>query len=179
MKEYTIAILSIIFGISCYANDKTELNEPKLFEISFGTSQMFNTYLDKLGDEELLPTTSALFLAEYKILSMIGLVAIFNLPLEPFRKIVNGQLESSFAAPSTAFGFSWIPIRWFFKKNLYLETQLGLLGGLVIKKNAVFFPLTAFRIHLVEESGFTIYLGSALAFRLDTTSFIYGIGHRF
>ncbi len=154
---------------------------PRLWEFSFGTSQLFSGQLveDLSIDQELLPTTSALFIGERLIARRWSLVGLFNLPLTPTRRVVDGELRSEFAAPSLAFGATWTPLMWGFMDKSRFEIQLALVGGGVLKPGGDIFPLTAVRLRLLQDEGFALYLGAAFAFRVDTLALIYGVGHRF
>ncbi len=154
--------------------------EPTNVEVSFGTSQLFDSEQELTPGADILPTTSALFIGEYALSMRWNVVGFFNLPLSSNRTITeDGRLKERFAAPALAVGALWTPLIWDFRPTSRLELQTALLGGWVTQRNGRFFPLGAVRLHMVQDEGFALYVGTAVAFRIDTAALIYGVGHRF
>ncbi len=150
-----------------------------LLEISFGTAQIFATPELDLATKELLPTTSALFIGEWFFWRSVGLVTLLNLPLSTAKSIRNNQVIESFSPPTLAVGLSWAPVSWAFRETSRFEMQLALLGGALLASDGRLFPLAAFRLRLLQNEGFALYLGAAFAFRVESSALIYGVGHRF
>jgi len=190
----TVKTIALSLAASClftcavaHSHDPSEQEDPKRgdaaaseWELSFGTSQLFSSgFLEDDQQGETLPTTSALFISEYFFSKRWGFVALFNLPLTPERTLRNGEVISRFAAPTLAAGLEWTPLSWDVREASRLEVQFALMGGAVLAPSGRFFPLSALRLHLLQNEGFALYVGTAFAFRLDTLALIYGIGHRF
>lgn len=161
--------------------ETTELPTP-LFELSFGSSQLFVAERVETLARDLpfiIPTSAALFVFDWFLTDWLRATGIFNLPLGP-EVVVNddGTQTLSISPPSGSIGLTVVPIEWQFKGERSLELQLALLGGLTGGTWNPF-PLAAARLYLVHGEGVGIYIGTAFAFRLDTLGLIYGVGYRF
>jgi hypothetical protein len=103
-----------------------------------------------------------------------------NLPLGSARTVlVDGTIKDEYAPASTLLGLVGTVARWDIRRNSRLEIQLGALAGRVLVSDGRYFPLTVARVHILQNQGFGLYIGTAFAFRVDTLALIYGAGHRF
>jgi hypothetical protein len=161
--------------------------EPQVLEVTFGSAQLFEdqafTSAGGLVQEQVIPVTSALLMVEWLLRERLSVLSLFNLPLTTQKKLVDGQVQEEFVAPSIALGARFSALRLQVFAASHLELQLAALAGITIGSTSAsgdtVFPLAAGRIHFSNQNGFALYLGTAFAFRKDTLAVLYGIGHRF
>jgi hypothetical protein len=159
--------------------------ETHVIEITFGSSQLFNhqSIVTKSGrvKEEIIPVTSALIMLEWLFHDRFSLASFFNLPLVTQKTVVDGEIREEFVAPSIALGARASALRLDVFAKSRLDLQIAALAGVTLGSSGgdTFFPLVAGRMHFSNQAGFTLYLGTAFAFRKDTVALLYGIGHRF
>ena len=156
-----------------------------VLDISFGQSQLFikptQRELAQDKDVQRLPTTSALFLAEWLFTDRWSLMSAFTLPLATQQILVDGDLYHEKAAPTASLGLRWAPWAVDILEDTRLETHLAGLMGTSIGSQLgdIIFPTLGGRIVLTRIDGFNLYAGSTWSFRRDTLALIYGIGNRF
>ncbi|MDF1562781.1 MAG: hypothetical protein P1V51_07045 [Deltaproteobacteria bacterium] len=150
-----------------------------LFELSLADTQFFagGAVPDEL--EQIVPTSAALFLGELFLTYRWRLLTFFHLPLTPERSIVEGELVTTYSPPAIAAGLSYAPWWKDFREKRRLELQVALVGGVFLRKEPRYFPMTAVRLYLLHAEDMGIYLGMAYAFAPGTFGLIYGFGYRF
>lgn len=150
-----------------------------LFELSLADTQFFaaNTLSPNL--EQIVPTSAALFLAEFFLSYRWRILTFFHLPLGLERSIVDGELKTSYSPPGIAAGLALTPWWKDFRKHKRLEVQVALVGGVFLKRDPSFFPMAAVRLYLLHAEDMGLYLGFAYAFAPGTAGLIYGFGYRF
>ncbi|MEE2755404.1 MAG: hypothetical protein VYA30_02030 [Myxococcota bacterium] len=178
-----LTILPISVGHASDGNDTKPFQQ--LLEISFGQSQLFiePTHRDLAQNNtvERLPTTSALFLAEWLFSEKLSLMGAFTLPLTTQQILIDGELYHEKAAPTASVGLRWSAVGFEVRKGTRIEIQLAGLVGTSIGSQLgdIVFPTLGSRVVLLRVDGFGLYAGSTWSFRRDTLALIYGIGHRF
>src|SRR5690606_719619 len=131
--------------------------------------------------DQIIPVTAALLMAEWLAHPRISVLSLVALPLETQATVVDGEVRSEYVAPSAAIGARVSLFSFDVFRESAMELQLALMGGRTLGSVSGdrFFPLVAGRLHFHTGEGFTLYLGNGYAFAEGTHSVIYGIGHRF
>ena len=153
----------LFLAISLVLCSQFSIANEKNVEISFGTSQML---VDEVERAELkntkkvvLPTTGAVFIAEYLWSEKWGSLFVFNLPLVTQKFIVDGNLIEEAAAETFMLGQRYTPMRWRVTKTAVLSPQVSVLVSTIMGNNIQVSPSFAGRMHITDESGFSMYLG--------------------
>lgn len=167
----------------CPCSDAKPARLEHLVEFTFGTSQLFNRGPGSaVAGSRILPTQAALLLAEYFFNEAWGLAAFLNIPLGSAQVVVNGELVTAVPDSVLAVGGRWAPLRFdIIQKRVRTEIQLSAFVGrtLSFTANDTFLPVVAARVHLHDNGGFAMYVGTSWAFLRESLSLIYGIGYRF
>jgi hypothetical protein len=189
---HLLFVLALICANLARAQEAPPAAQPKaaaprrqVIEVTFGAAQLFNrqSIVEENGrlEEQVIPVSSALLMFEWLFHARFSALALFNLPLDTQKTVVDGESRDEFVAPSLSLGVraSALSIEVFAASRL--ELQLAALAGVSIGSSSgdVVFPLAAGRLHFANQAGFALYLGGAFAFRRDTVALLYGIGHRF
>lgn len=158
--------------------DEEERAERHLWELSFGTTQLFEGWF---GESELnLPVSSATLMLSRQLGEHVNLWAIFNLPLVPSQEVQpDGSTRLTRSAPVFLAGASLILFNTKLSKSNRLSADLGLYGGKILRKAGPYFPLSALRFNILKGQDTTIYLGLSASVGVDTLGLVYGVGHRF
>ena len=155
----------------------------KTLEVSFGTSQMLVDEVDRLDIKDqskvILPTTSALFIAEYLWNAQWGSLMAFNLPLNHQKFLVNDELIEETASNTYLFGQRYTPTEWSLKKTAILSPQFSVLLSGMSGDTLQWSPSVAARLHVRDDSGFSMYLGAIVTYSIKGYVLFYGIGHQF
>lgn len=155
------------------------------FEASFGSAELFTnqSVTDPAGlvRERVIPITALNLLGEWLVYPRLGVMVQFLLPLEPEATLVDDELTLKYIPPALSGGIRFSVFEAEVIEDTVLEGQLfGLVGSTIaaLDGNEVY-PTAAWRLHLRERRGFTVYLGASFAFRQNTTALLYGVGNRF
>ena len=186
MHRILLAGLWISFQGLALAEDG-ELPPSAKVEISFGSSLLFvdqPLISQDLCLEELrtVPIPSVLLLGEFFLRDQFTLGVMLNIPTSPRRLLVDGELIEEHAAVTTALGFTHRPVQQLiWEDRALLVFQYGLLGGRSIRstRGDQYFPLVFVRPSIGTPGGFSMYLGTAFAFRTDTLALLYGVCQQF
>ena len=169
-------IFILLFSTLCYA-------EEHRYEFSFGTSQML---VDDIQRSELksqhkivLPTTSALMLGEYVWNKRWGTLVAFNMPLVTQKFIVNGELVEETASNSLVLAQRYSLFRFAINKTSELSFQTALAASTIFADEITLTPTLAMRLHVSEQTGFSMYLGGLASYGIKGYVLFYGVGHRF
>lgn len=166
----------LTISISAFADART-------FEISFGTSQLLVDDVDRadLKDRKkvVLPTTGALFIAEYFWNDSWGSLFAFNMPLVTQKFIVNNELIEETASESYLIGQRYTPIRWHVTKTAIISPQFGAFFSVILGGNPQVSPSLGGRLNITDDAGFDMYLGSVVTYGIKGYVLFYGIGHQF
>ena len=177
--------LLLMLSVSHAKSEAASGSGKQILEISFGQSQLFieptQRQLESNSTVERLPTTSALFLAEWLFSEQMSLMGAFTLPLNTQQILIDGELYHEKAAPTASLGLRWSMLTLDVRKDTRFELQLAGLVGTSIGSQLgdLIFPTLGSRLVLLRLDGFGLYVGSTWSFRRDTFALIYGIGHRF
>jgi len=167
--------LYLLWG-SSYADERQ-------FEVSFGTSQMLVDEIDrrdlKNKSKVVLPTTGALFIAEYLWSESWGSLFVLNLPLVTQKFVVNGELIEEAAATTYMIGQRYSPYQWNITNTAVLAPQIALLISAIQGDKWQISPSVAGRLHVYKETGFSMYLGSTVTYGIKGYVLFYGIGQKF
>ena len=161
--------------------EKDFLFEDRL-EFTFGQSMLIvDQALFGQAEERILPVQSALFLGEYLWKPRLSVAGFVNVPTTPIRHLVAGDIVEEHSAGAMALGLGWAPIHPQVSEKAWFKPQLAGFAGRTFRSTSgdQFFPMAALKLNLTTAEGFTMYAGSAYAFREDTLAVIYGVGHRF
>jgi hypothetical protein len=152
-------------------------------DVTVGTTYGFPAKLvGKYGDDtELIPTTSALFMAEYALFSRFRLAALYDLTVTTEKKIIGGVTVEEPLPSRVALGVVWAPFRFDFAKTSRMELQGYGFMGMTIEKKPRPVPIALGRIHLMQDKskGVGVYLGTSYQFVLNKVAVLYGVGYRF
>ncbi|MFO0659263.1 MAG: hypothetical protein U0165_05465 [Polyangiaceae bacterium] len=153
------------------------------FDITAGTMHGYPASLvGKYNDDtELLPTTSALFMAEYAFVSRLRAAVYYDLITTTERKVVSGTFVEKPLPSRVAAGLALAPFFFDFAKGSRLELQgYGLLGATIEHKPKPV-PVLMGRVHLMQDKtkGVGVYLGTSYQFVIDKLSVLYGVSYRF
>jgi len=177
----TLVLFFVFFNSLVFA-DQESSNDTRL-EITFGTSQMYveDLYRQDLITQKdiILPTTSAVAIAEYLWNDRWGTMAAVNLPLSTKTSFENGQLVEKSIAESYLFGQRYSPFLIPVSEQSMLSTQVAL--GLTILRgdNPQITPSLSGRLHIVNKNGFSMYLGNTVTYGIKGNVLYYGVGNRF
>jgi hypothetical protein len=168
----------------------TEAKPPQLdhsVEISFGTVQLFND-ASKVTEPgtRILPTAAALLLGEWLLGESFAVAAFVNLPLSEakFLDQATGTIKYQAADPVAAVGVRWSPVRVdVLKRKARFEVQLaGFVGSTLFSVNPAgntLVPVVSGRLHLHDNQGLALYVGTSWAFVRESLVLTYGLGYRF
>lgn len=174
--------LALVFALFCGLVCHAAQAEPH-YEFSFGTSQMFIDQLDRAElkgqSKVVLPTTSALFLGERLWSPRWSTIAAFNLPLVTQKFLVGGELVEEVAAKTFAVGQAWRPVSIAVGDRSVFTLQLAALASALFSSDIYITPSIGTRLHLVSDTGFTMYFGGLASYGLRGGVLLYGVGHRF
>lgn len=160
----------------CWAGEKK-------FELSFGTSQMLVDDVERADIKDrhkvVLPTTGAVLIAEYLWNEKWGSLCAFNMPLETQKFMVNNVLVQETAAKSILLGQRYTPIQWHVTDATTISPQVSVLLSTMFGTSTQVSPSLAGRLHITDESGFTMYAGAITTYGIKGYVLFYGIGHQF
>jgi hypothetical protein len=110
-----------------------------------------------------------------------SLFLALDLPLEPRVELREDELIQTYVSPSVLSGLRLALFSLDVLEETKLEMQLeGSLGWLLAPKEVNrLFPSAGWRLHVRDVNGFTLFVGLAFEFRLNSLALIYGVGHRF
>ncbi|MDH5301903.1 MAG: hypothetical protein OEW58_11130 [Gammaproteobacteria bacterium] len=153
------------------------------FELSFGTSQMLVDEVDRVDVKNskkiILPTTGALLISEYLWSERWGTMLAANLPLETQKFLVNNELVEESASATCLLGQRYTPFNWQITEKASMSPQIGVFVAAMVGEKLELSPTVAGRIHINDDSGFTMYVGSSASYGIKGYVLFYGIGHRF
>jgi hypothetical protein len=172
-------------GIALAEEDES-IAAPKI-EISFGSSLLFieQPLISQgfcLDNQRTVPIPSVLLLGEYFLRERLTLGVMLNIPTSPRRLLVDDELIEEHAAVTAALGLTHRPVQHLiWEDQAILVFQYGVLGGRSIRSSRgdQYFPLVFVRPSIGTPGGFSMYLGTAYAFRNDTLALLYGVGQQF
>ncbi|MDH5256544.1 MAG: hypothetical protein OEX07_01005 [Gammaproteobacteria bacterium] len=178
-----IKVLSVCIAIFTFTFSQSVLANERTFELSFGTSQMLVDDVDRADIKDrkkvILPTTGALLIAEYLWNDRWGTIFAFNLPLVTQKFVVNNELIEETAAKTYLLGQRFSPFTWHLTKTASLSPQISALLSAMVGSSTQFSPSLAGRIHITDQGGFSMYLGSTVTYGIKGYVLFYGIGHQF
>ena len=155
-------------------------------EFSFGSSLFFVE--QPLWDRQLqdnniqvMPVSSVLILGEYLFNPRWSFGTMLNIPTTTKRYLVDDVVVEEYSASSVGAGVTYKPIvRSILNDQVSFRLQTGLLVGYGINSSDYrFFPIAVVRPSLATPKGFSMYLGSAFSFQVETIALIYGVSQLF
>ena len=167
------------------ASTRNHNQEDAKFEFSFGQSLMFISDSDRAevleNNNLVIPTSSALLLAEMFLTENWNAFLVMNLPLASQKFIIDGQETHEKANPSFLIGPSWTAYRTSLAERAGVEYQLGALLGASLAENKETTPLAvlAARVNLISKQNSTLYIGYSKTFGVNAATILYGVGHRY
>lgn len=182
-KIYFLLLALILFVPMCIsAQEKDSLQRNKLFEISFGRSLLFisnSKVVDfRTTKAAVIPTTSILFLAEFRPEKKLRLPVFFNLATETKQFLVNGELINEKTSPTFGAGIQYRPFAWDLDKKTRLEFEIGPLASFLIAPSGKILvaPVMAGRVRLWKGESVSMYVGTSYSFGIDCWGLLYGTG---
>ena len=165
----------------------TEEISTNQLELSFGAALLFADQPllgsdEEAAEERMVAVTSVMMLGEYLVSERFSLGAALTVPTSTRRRVVKNEIVEDHAPASLALGVGFKPVVVpILEERSVFQLQLGLLGGRTIRstRGDQFFPLLLARPAITTPSGYSMYLGAAFAFQLDTLALIYGMSQRF
>ena len=156
-------------------------------EISFGSSLLFveqplSGREPCLENQRVVPTPSVLLLGEALVTDRVTVGGMLNIPTSTRKRVKDGELWEDHASLSVALGPTYrlvnVPV---LEDRAVFGVQAGALVGRTIRatEGDQTFPLVVLRPSLSTPEGFSMYLGTAYAFRTETLALLYGVGQRF
>lgn len=127
----------------------------------------------------VLPTTGALLTAEYLWNDTWGSLVAFNLPLDTQKFLVDNVLVQETAASTFLVGQRYTPVQWRVTDLAIISPQLGFLLSTMFGSSIQVSPSIAGRLHISDESGFSMYLGATATYGIKGYVLFYGIGHQY
>lgn len=175
---FTFLLLGIYIGTVSASDERR-----KSVELSIGTSQMLVDEVNRADIKDnkkvILPTTGALLIVEYLWSDRWGSLFAFNLPLVTQKFIVNNELIEESAAKTYMLGQRYTPFQWEVTKTAIVSPQVSLLASAIMGDKIQISPTLAGRLHIRDDSGFSMYAGSSATYGIKGYVLFYGIGHRF
>jgi hypothetical protein len=166
----------------------TEEEAPlRQLEFSFGSALLFADQPligreDGEDGQRMVAVSSVMMLGEYLFNPRLSLGSALIVPTTPRKRVVGGEIVEDHAPSSLSLGLAYKPvIAPILDERALFQLQLGLLVGRTIRstRGNQSFPLLLLRPAISTPDGFSMYLGSAFAFQLDTLVLIYGVSQRF
>ncbi len=178
MKQQVLILMFIVLGsFDLSAQEKEKKPEP-IWDVSFGTSQLFEGWFHK-DTQGIIPTTSALLTNELFLTRKISLALAFNLPMVPSRRVIDGKISESYSAPANLVGPAIDLFHLSVSKRATFKVQVSLLMGTVIKPELPIFPLSAFRLKIESDEKSGVYIGVSASLAVNSIGLIYGVLYRF
>jgi hypothetical protein len=177
-----VLLCTLLINYNSLAQDTDSVKRNKLFEISFGKSLLFISNSKVIDFREsnaaVVPTTSILFLAEFRPEKKLRFPIFFNLATETKQFLVNGELINEKAAPTIGAGIQYRPFAWDIDKKTRLEFELGPLASFLITPSGklLLAPVMAGRLRLWKGESISMYVGTSYSFGIDCWGLLYGTG---
>ena len=185
MKKLLAFFIGIFLVVNLHSQDTASTKRKKHFELSFGQSLLFISEAKSTSaltkNDVVLPTSSILFLAEFRPQKFIRIPLFFNLATESKQFIINGQLVNERASPTIGTGaiFKLFKIKIDDKSRIEFETG-PLVSCLFDKHGAIrIAPVIAGRIKILRGENFVMYLGTSYSFGINALGLLYGTGTSF
>jgi len=172
--------IGVFVKLNAQEADSTKKNQ--LFEISFGQSLVFisDTKLTDVINKEsvILPTSSILFLTEWRPQKRLRIPVFFNVPTESKQFIVNNQLVNERASPTFGAGLEIKLFQAKIDNKSKLDFEIGPLASFLLdrKGKVRFAPIVAGRVRLMRGENFVMYFGGSYSFGINALGILYGTG---
>jgi energy-converting hydrogenase Eha subunit E len=171
--------------VKCQETKQDTTTVKKKVEISFGQSLLFASYSKSLNvltqAAIVIPTSSILIFAVFRPIKRLHIPLFCNIPTESKQYLINGVLTNERANPTIGTG---VELKMFDVKlaaAAKIEFNIAALGTSLLTKTRkfVFAPMSAFRLRIVQNNNFVMYLGTSYSYGINTWGIIFGTGYIF